>query len=180
MLRFALRHSTKPSPINRFILPAASTLFCETTVPVCGPIRHRSNRSRRGLYDGVDKRFGNNVSFSKRRTRRSFSPNVFGKRLYSETLDEMIKLKVTARAIRSIDKAGGLDNYLYSSKHVTEGMGMRVRSRIKMRRELDEKFGRENVILGMDNIRTKGYGSPGFDGRPWWSRKQRRETITVR
>jgi len=33
-------------------------------------VRQRSNRSRRGLYDGKDVRFGNSVTFSKSTTRR--------------------------------------------------------------------------------------------------------------
>ena len=34
------------------------------------------------------------------------------KRLYSEALDETIQFNTTAHALRCIDKAGGLDNYL--------------------------------------------------------------------
>lgn len=75
-------------------------------------IRNRSNRSRRGLYDGKDIRTGNNVPFSLKKTKRTFKPNVFKKRLYSEILDEMIQFHVTTSALRSIDKAGGLDQYL--------------------------------------------------------------------
>ena len=47
-----------------------------------GGLRYRSNRSRRGLYDGKDIRSGNNVSFSMRSTKRKFKPNVFKKRVY--------------------------------------------------------------------------------------------------
>jgi large subunit ribosomal protein L28 len=81
--------------------------------------RHRSNRSRRGLYDGADVRFGNNVPFSMKKTRRRWNPNVQYKKLYSEVLDEMIKFHVTASALRSIDKYGGLDNYLLKSPNVS-------------------------------------------------------------
>ena len=95
-----------------------------------GSCRFRSNRSRRGLYDGKDIRSGNNVSFSMRATKRTFKPNVFTKRVYSEMLDEMIRFHLTAAALRSIDKAGGLDNYLLTSKHVTSGEGKMVKARI--------------------------------------------------
>ena len=81
--------------------------------------RSRSSRSRRGLYDGKDVRFGNNVPFSMKKTRRRWNPNVQFKRLYSEVLDEMIKFHVTAAALRSIDKFGGLDNYLLYSPNVS-------------------------------------------------------------
>ena len=35
---------------------------------------------------------------------------------YSETLDELIRLQVTTSALRTIDKKGGLDNYILSMK----------------------------------------------------------------
>ena len=81
--------------------------------------RHRSNRSRRGLYDGKDIRFGNNVPFSMKKTRRRWNPNVQFKTLYSEVLDESIKFHVTTAALRTIDKFGGLDNYLLGSPNVS-------------------------------------------------------------
>lgn len=108
-------------------------------------VRHRSNRSRRGLYDGKDIRSGNNVSFSMRHTRRTFKPNVFKKRVYSEILDEMIQFHMTTSALRSIDKAGGLDNYLLKSRHVTdEGEGYAAKKRIlkelKRRKRMEERM----------------------------------------
>jgi large subunit ribosomal protein L28 len=92
--------------------------------------RYRSNRSRRGLYDGKDIRTGNNVSFSMKATKRKFKPNVFIKRVYSEILDEMVRFHLTTSALRSIDKAGGVDNYLLTSKHVTSGEGLATKKRI--------------------------------------------------
>ena len=82
-------------------------------------IRSRSSRSLRGLYDGKDVRFGNNVPFSMKKTRRRWNPNVQEKRVYSEVLDEMIPFHITTSALRSIDKYGGLDEYLLRSKHVS-------------------------------------------------------------
>ena len=92
--------------------------------------RYRSNRSKRGLYDGKDIRSGNNVSFSMKSTKRKIKPNVFVKRVYSEVLDEMLKFHLTTSALRSIDNAGGLDNYLLTSKHVTSGEGLVAKKRI--------------------------------------------------
>mmetsp|Transcript_1085 Transcript_1085/g.2336 ORF Transcript_1085/g.2336 Transcript_1085/m.2336 type:complete len:192 (+) Transcript_1085:168-743(+) len=92
--------------------------------------RFRSNRSRRGLYDGKDIRTGNNLSFSMRHTKRTFKPNVFVKRVYSEILDEMVRFHLTTSTLRSIDKCGGLDNYLLTSKHITSGEGLQTKKRI--------------------------------------------------
>lgn len=95
--------------------------------------RYRSTRSTRGLYDGKDVAFGNNVPFSLKKTRRRWNPNLQYKRVYSEILDEMIPFHITTSALRTIDKMGGLDEYLLHSKHVStkgEGEGQRVRNRL--------------------------------------------------
>ena len=58
----------------------------------------------------------------------------------SETLDEMIRFHITTSALRSIDKAGGLDNYLLTSRHVTSGEGLAVKNRILEKRRQDEEL----------------------------------------
>ncbi|MCK4920844.1 MAG: 50S ribosomal protein L28 [Bacteroidales bacterium] len=49
---------------------------------------------------------GNNVSHSKRRTKRKFYPNLFDKKFYLPEEDRWITLKVSAKAIRTINKNG--------------------------------------------------------------------------
>jgi large subunit ribosomal protein L28 len=49
---------------------------------------------------------GNNVSHSKRRTRRKFYPNLFDKRFYLAEEDRWVKLRVSASGIRIINKKG--------------------------------------------------------------------------
>jgi large subunit ribosomal protein L28 len=49
---------------------------------------------------------GNNVSHSKRRTKRTFQPNLFTKKFYIPEEDKWVTLKVSASAIRIIDKKG--------------------------------------------------------------------------
>lgn len=61
-------------------------------------------RSQSGLFHGKTKQYGNNVPFSKHKTRRTWLPNVQRKRISSETLGTTFKLKVTTRALRTIDK----------------------------------------------------------------------------
>lgn len=106
-------------------------------------VRYRSNRSRRGLYDGKDIRTGNNVSFSMKATKRKFRPNVFTKRVYSEILDDMIRFHLTASTLRSIDKAGGLDNYLLNNKNITEGEGYVIKRKILKRLKNQERYDRK-------------------------------------
>ncbi len=49
---------------------------------------------------------GNNVSHSKRRTKRKFYPNLFTKKFYYPEEDRWINLKVSAAGIRLINKKG--------------------------------------------------------------------------
>lgn len=103
-------------------------------LPLKFQVRFRSNRSRRGLYDGKDIQTGNNVSFSMKATKRKFRPNVFVKRVYSEILDTMVRFHLTASTLRSIDKAGGLDNYLLNpKKSISEGEGYEIKKKILKR-----------------------------------------------
>ncbi|MCM1319009.1 MAG: 50S ribosomal protein L28 [Muribaculaceae bacterium] len=54
---------------------------------------------------------GNNVSHSKRRTKRKFNVNLFTKKFYWVEQDLWILLTVSARGLRTINKMG-LDNAL--------------------------------------------------------------------
>ena len=49
---------------------------------------------------------GNNVSHSKRRTKRRFYPNLFTKKFFIEEENSWITLKVSAAGIRNIAKKG--------------------------------------------------------------------------
>ncbi len=58
---------------------------------------------------------GNNVSHSKRRTKRKFLPNLFKKKFYFPEEDRWITLTVSANGIRTINK-NGLNAALKSAK----------------------------------------------------------------
>jgi large subunit ribosomal protein L28 len=49
---------------------------------------------------------GNNVSHSKRRTKRTFKPNLFDKKFYLAEEDRYVSLRVSAQGIRTINKNG--------------------------------------------------------------------------
>ena len=54
---------------------------------------------------------GNNVSHANNKTRRRFLPNLFFKRLHSEELG-LVRLRISADALRSVEHCGGLDAFL--------------------------------------------------------------------
>lgn len=49
---------------------------------------------------------GNNVSHSKRRTKRRFLPNLHTKRYYIPEIDKYVTLKLSSSAMRNINKLG--------------------------------------------------------------------------
>ncbi len=49
---------------------------------------------------------GNNVSHSKRRTKRKFYPNLFVKRYYLPEEERWVSLKISAAGMRLINKKG--------------------------------------------------------------------------
>jgi ribosomal protein L28 len=72
--------------------------------PVFSVVSQPFKRSQLGLFQGKTKQYGNNVPFSKHKTRRTWLPNVQYKRLFSETLGENVRVKITTRALRTIKK----------------------------------------------------------------------------
>ena len=55
---------------------------------------------------------GNNVSHAKNRTKRRFIPNLQNVSLYSDKLDKKIKFRVATSTLRTVEKIGGIDNFL--------------------------------------------------------------------
>ena len=49
---------------------------------------------------------GNNVSHAQNKTRRRFSPNLHSKRFWVESENRFVKLKLSAKGMRIIDKKG--------------------------------------------------------------------------
>ncbi len=68
--------------------------------------------ARRCMITGKGVQAGNNVSHAHNKTRRRFLPNIRRASLYSDALGGMVRLRLTANAMRTIDKKGGLDAFL--------------------------------------------------------------------
>ncbi|XP_068657333.1 large ribosomal subunit protein bL28m [Aristolochia californica] len=75
-------------------------------------------RAKRGIYAGRHIQFGNKVSEDGgNKSRRTWKPNVQEKRLFSYIHDRHVRVKVTTHALRCIDKAGGIDEYLLKTPY---------------------------------------------------------------
>ncbi|MFL2688221.1 MAG: 50S ribosomal protein L28 [Alphaproteobacteria bacterium] len=68
--------------------------------------------SRRCMITGKGVLTGNNVSHAHNKTRRRYLPNLQNTSILSDVLGQMVRLRVTPSAIRTIDHKGGLDAYL--------------------------------------------------------------------
>jgi large subunit ribosomal protein L28 len=68
--------------------------------------------SRRCQITGKGVLSGNNVSHANNRTRRRFLPNLQETSLLSDVLGTDVKLRMSTRAIRTVERNGGIDAFL--------------------------------------------------------------------
>ena len=68
--------------------------------------------SRRCQLTGKGVLSGNNVSHANNRTRRRFLPNLQETSLLSDALGAAVRMRLSTRAIRTIEHNGGIDAYL--------------------------------------------------------------------
>jgi large subunit ribosomal protein L28 len=68
--------------------------------------------SRRCTVTGKAVMTGNNVSHANNRTKRRFLPNVQITGVFSEALKKLVRIKISANGLRTLEHKGGLDAYL--------------------------------------------------------------------
>ncbi len=68
--------------------------------------------SRRCQISGKGVLTGNNVSHANNKTRRRFLPNLQEASLLSDILGASVRLRLSTRAIRTIEAKGGIDSFL--------------------------------------------------------------------
>tara|TARA_B100000686_G_C16639141_1_gene889044 strand:- start:130 stop:408 length:279 start_codon:yes stop_codon:yes gene_type:complete len=73
--------------------------------------------SNRCQLTGKTFQTGNNVSHANNKTKRRFLPNLQKISFMSEKLGRSVKLKVAASTIRTVEKKGGLDEYLLKTSN---------------------------------------------------------------
>ena len=89
--------------------------------------------SRRCEVTGRGVQTGNNVSHANNRSRRRWLPNMQRTSFMSDILDETIKLRISSRGIRTIEKKGGLDAFLMDTADTKLGPTLQ-----KLKRRLAE------------------------------------------
>jgi large subunit ribosomal protein L28 len=62
--------------------------------------------AKRCVLTGRQPSYGNNVSFSKRRTRRRWEPNLHDHRVWLAEEQRFVRLRLSAAGLREIEKKG--------------------------------------------------------------------------
>ena len=87
------------------------------------------------------------------------------RKLWSDSLASFVKIRVTARVLRTIDKCGGLDGYLLGEKTARiKDLGMggwKLRWRIMQTDKLKERFRKEREAAGLMEKEEVLIGSDG-------------------
>ncbi|USP81017.1 54S ribosomal protein L24, mitochondrial [Curvularia clavata] len=112
-------------------------------------------QANKGLYGEQMIRFGNNVSKdTETKTRRKWQPNVLSKSLYSVALKKRIKLRITAKVLKTMDREGGLDEYLLKDNpaRIKElgPMGWALRWTLMQKPEVIDRLRAQAAALGLD------------------------------
>ena len=81
--------------------------------------------ARRCDFTGKGVQAGNNVSHANNKTRRRFLPNLQDTSLLSDALGRTVQVRLSTRAIRTVEKRGGIDAYLLSTSN--DKLGKRAR-----------------------------------------------------
>ena len=136
------------------------TSFTPPPYPYGPSINYRRRDS--GLYGATTIQYGNLVSEqNEHKSRRVWRPNVHKKKLWSNFLGRFVQVKVVTRVLRTIDKVGGLDEYLVGSDapaRIKElGVtGWKLRWRVMQTRGYKERAAAERRALGLP---LRGWGA---------------------
>ncbi len=90
--------------------------------------------SRECELTGTKPMVGHSVSHSQIKTKRRYLPNLVQVTLHSETLDQNFRLRIAAKALRTVDKLGGLDAFLAKAKD--EALSTKA---LKIKRDIAKK-----------------------------------------
>lgn len=92
--------------------------------------------SKKCTLGGKPPQYGNKVSHSNRKTRRKWLVNVQSKNLYSVALGGYVRVSIPAKVLRTVDRAGGFDNYLLGCSEETLDRSLRnIQSQIRNKRQ---------------------------------------------
>ena len=90
--------------------------------------------SRRCDLTGKGPQTGHKVSHSNIKTKRRFLPNLCNVTLISDALGRSVRMRISANALKTVDRRGGLDAFLAKAKETQ--LGPRAR---ELKRQIEKK-----------------------------------------
>lgn len=104
---------------------------------------------------------------TKKRRELTYKTMQFKYRVYSETLDEMLRIKMSTHAMRCMDKAGGLDNYVLSKKRKDQDsvLGQELKMRIETILRARAERGDNQALAKLTLAGVSGYRVPNPEER---------------
>ncbi|ORY58563.1 uncharacterized protein BCR38DRAFT_447658 [Pseudomassariella vexata] len=169
-LTLPIRTFTTSTPQQRQTPTHLTVPFDQVPDYPYGPFRWYKQRNV-GLYGHAKIRFGNTVSKPhniKRPTQ--WRPNRHTKRLWSPALGMFIRTRLTTQVLKTVDKLGGIDEYLMGTKQrrIKElgPAGWRLRWKVMQSPFIQEKWAREREALGLPPKETQMVAGLGGEGEP--------------
>ena len=128
--------------------------------------------SRRCQITGKGVLTGNNVSHANNRSRRRFLPNLQETSLLSDVLGLPVRMRLSTRAIRTIEHNGGIDAYLLGTPTPPDGRRQGTQAPSAPRPgEADGQPGRlshtvqQAIDLAAERLRRAGIDNPRLEAR---------------
>jgi large subunit ribosomal protein L28 len=97
--------------------------------------------SRRCQLTGKGVLSGNNVSHANNRSRRRFLPNLQDSSVLSDILGAAVRMRLSTRALRTIEHNGGIDAYLLGTRDAQLTVDARVLKRRLLRAQVKRATG---------------------------------------
>ena len=84
------------------------------------------------------KSFGNKVSHSNRKTKRTFCLNLHKVTLISDILDRKFRFRIATRTLRTIDYKGSLDSFLLNTRTIKlSEKAQKIKRMLKKKQQAD-------------------------------------------
>eukprot|EP00871_Galdieria_phlegrea_P002492 jgi/Galph1/3243/GphlegSOOS_G1885.1 len=126
-------------------------------IPKIPPPRLCKRRAR-GLYDGEMTTFGEKSAPSGEKHRRSFRPNIHRLSLYSKTLNQWFRFRISQSAMQKVKAWGGLDEYLLRTPDQVILFPFAIRLKYEIKNIREQNIARSSDVAGVDgglaNIET--------------------------
>ncbi|XP_068762765.1 large ribosomal subunit protein bL28-like [Montipora capricornis] len=109
-----------------------------------------------GIFHGKGYMYGHETTFSGKKTKWVWKPNVVRKTYYSQVLEQKMRFQFSTHALRCIDKAGGFDNYIIDTK----AKWLHSRTAIELKNLMLEVLKCKEQGMSMSEIRKEVFPKP--------------------